>query len=147
MKIRDLISTGDFDIGYILPPSFGSAAAFKLGGVTVAKPVVTAEVGQRQAALEVSLPYQQFSNVTGAWLCELLPTLRGLSGEDIQKRLILGLRHLLQMGDEDPAEAVMVGAGPSPDDPTQTLVHVQITPPGHIAPGGLRVDFNLTITS
>ena len=33
MKIRDMISKGDFDIGYILPPSFGAAAAFKLAGV------------------------------------------------------------------------------------------------------------------
>jgi heptosyltransferase-2 len=33
VKIKDLISTGNFDIGYILPPSFGSAAAFKLAGV------------------------------------------------------------------------------------------------------------------
>lgn len=33
MKIKDLISAGKYDIGYILPPSFGSAAGFKLGGV------------------------------------------------------------------------------------------------------------------
>ncbi len=33
LKIKDLISAGDFDIGYTLPPSFGAAAAFKLAGV------------------------------------------------------------------------------------------------------------------
>ena len=33
VKIKDLISTSHFDIGYILPPSFGAAAAFKLAGV------------------------------------------------------------------------------------------------------------------
>jgi heptosyltransferase-2 len=33
MKIKERIAQRDFDIGYILPPSFGSAAAFKLGGV------------------------------------------------------------------------------------------------------------------
>ncbi len=33
MKVRDLISPHAFDIGFILPPSFGSAASFKLGGV------------------------------------------------------------------------------------------------------------------
>ncbi|HWR83302.1 MAG TPA: lipopolysaccharide heptosyltransferase II [Candidatus Deferrimicrobium sp.] len=33
MKIRELIARRHFDIGYILPPSFGAAAAFKLGGV------------------------------------------------------------------------------------------------------------------
>ncbi len=33
MKIKDIIARHSFDIGYILPPSFGSAAGFKLGGV------------------------------------------------------------------------------------------------------------------
>lgn len=33
MKIRDLVSGYSFDVGYILPPSFGSAAGFKLAGV------------------------------------------------------------------------------------------------------------------
>jgi len=32
-KIKDIISEQSFDIGYILPPSFGAASAFKLGGV------------------------------------------------------------------------------------------------------------------
>ncbi len=32
-KIRDLISPEAFDIGYVLPPSFGAASGFKLGGV------------------------------------------------------------------------------------------------------------------
>ncbi|MFQ6008831.1 MAG: lipopolysaccharide heptosyltransferase II, partial [Candidatus Zixiibacteriota bacterium] len=33
MKIKEMLAPCDFDIGYVLPPSFGSAAAFKLGGV------------------------------------------------------------------------------------------------------------------
>jgi len=33
IKIRDMISKGNYDIGYILPPSFGAAASFKLAGV------------------------------------------------------------------------------------------------------------------
>ena len=33
IKLKELIASQDFDIGYILPPSFGAAAAFKLGGV------------------------------------------------------------------------------------------------------------------
>lgn len=33
VKIRDMISSLEFDIGYILPPSFGAAAGFKLGSV------------------------------------------------------------------------------------------------------------------
>jgi len=33
MKTKDIIARHGFDIGYIMPPSFGSAAGFKLGGV------------------------------------------------------------------------------------------------------------------
>jgi heptosyltransferase-2 len=33
VKMKERLSGGDFDIGYILPPSFGAAAGFKLGGV------------------------------------------------------------------------------------------------------------------
>ena len=33
IKIKELIASHEFAIGYILPPSFGAAAAFKLGGV------------------------------------------------------------------------------------------------------------------
>ncbi len=33
MKIKDMIADRNFDIGYILPPSFGAAASFKLAGV------------------------------------------------------------------------------------------------------------------
>ncbi|MDX9858334.1 MAG: lipopolysaccharide heptosyltransferase II [candidate division Zixibacteria bacterium] len=33
VKIRELIAQGSYDIGYILPPSFGAAAGFKLAGV------------------------------------------------------------------------------------------------------------------
>lgn len=32
-KIRDLIGPGNYDLGYILPPSFGAASGFKLAGV------------------------------------------------------------------------------------------------------------------
>ncbi|MFH1688111.1 MAG: lipopolysaccharide heptosyltransferase II [bacterium] len=32
-KIRDIIAPGAFDLGYVLPPSFGAASGFKLGGV------------------------------------------------------------------------------------------------------------------
>jgi heptosyltransferase-2 len=33
MRIKDLIAERQFDVGFILPPSFGAAAGFKLGGV------------------------------------------------------------------------------------------------------------------
>ena len=33
MKIKDIIAPQAFDLGYILPPSFGAASAFKLAGV------------------------------------------------------------------------------------------------------------------
>ena len=33
MKINDIIAPHNFDVGYVLPPSFGAAAGFKLAGV------------------------------------------------------------------------------------------------------------------
>jgi heptosyltransferase-2 len=33
-KIKDLVAPEDFHVGYILPPSFGAASAFKLAGIT-----------------------------------------------------------------------------------------------------------------
>jgi heptosyltransferase-2 len=32
-KVKEIIAPGEFDLGYILPPSFGAASSFKLGGV------------------------------------------------------------------------------------------------------------------
>jgi heptosyltransferase-2 len=32
-KIKDIIAPHDFDLGYVLPPSFGAASGFKLAGV------------------------------------------------------------------------------------------------------------------
>ena len=116
-----------------------------LGGVSVAKPTPTADVGPQQAALEVSVPYQQFSNILGAWLCEQLPALHGLAEEEIQSRLLFGLRDLLHLTEEDPNESVLVGVGTAPDNPAQTAVHVRITPPTRIVPGGLHVDFGFQL--
>lgn len=33
IKIKEIVAPGEYDLGYILPPSFGSAASFKLAGV------------------------------------------------------------------------------------------------------------------
>jgi heptosyltransferase-2 len=33
VKIKDIISQANFDIGFVLPPSFGAASAFKLAGI------------------------------------------------------------------------------------------------------------------
>ena len=33
MKIKEIIASDQYDVGYILPPSFGAAASFKLAGV------------------------------------------------------------------------------------------------------------------
>ncbi len=33
VKVKELLSPHEFDVGYILPPSFGAAAGFKLAGV------------------------------------------------------------------------------------------------------------------
>lgn len=33
IKVKEIIARGNFDLGYVLPPSFGAASSFKLGGV------------------------------------------------------------------------------------------------------------------
>ena len=32
-KVKEIIAAGEYDVGYVLPPSFGAASSFKLGGV------------------------------------------------------------------------------------------------------------------
>ena len=32
-KVKEIIAPGEYDIGYVMPPSFGAASSFKLGGV------------------------------------------------------------------------------------------------------------------
>jgi len=61
-----------------------------LGGVSAARPKQTTETSKHQAALEISLPYQQFANITSAYLSEQLPTLRGLQPQKVQEQLRLG---------------------------------------------------------
>jgi type VI secretion system ImpC/EvpB family protein len=113
-----------------------------LGGVSAKRPVQTKDVSTQQAVLETSLPYQQFSNIAGAYLCEQLPSLRGLAAEEIQKQLLFGLANLLGVKEEADLEAVQVGVGPNPQDASQTLVQIRLTPPGRIVPGGLHIDFS-----
>ena len=112
-----------------------------LGGVTARRPVVTPDVGKQQAALQISLPYQLFSCVVSAWLCEQIPGLSGLSREDVQLRLIVGLRDLLGLPGEEAPEAVAVAVADSPSNSGRALVQIQVTPPGKIVPGGLELSF------
>lgn len=116
-----------------------------LGGVTASRPIATAEIGQQQAVLEVSLPYQQFSSLASAWLCEQPASLHGLPEEEIQRRLLFGLRDFLGLTEEDAKDSLVVGVGDLPEDAGRRLVHVQITPPARIAPGGLHVGFDFTV--
>ncbi|MBU0637632.1 MAG: type VI secretion system contractile sheath large subunit, partial [Planctomycetes bacterium] len=116
-----------------------------LGGVSLARPIARGEADKQQALLEISLPYQQFSNILSAYLCDVQPGLRGLAAEELQRRLIYGLRNLIGLTDKDAEDAVMVGTGPAPDDASQTLVQVRITPPGRIVPGGLCIDLGFTV--
>lgn len=115
-----------------------------LGGVSAARPIKTAETSMQQAQLEISLPYQQFTNIASAFACELMPSLRGLDGVEIQKRLLFGFRDLMRLGEGD-EEAVQVGVGQSPDHPGQTIVQLRLTPPGRIVPGGLHVEFGFAV--
>jgi type VI secretion system protein ImpC len=116
-----------------------------LGGVSAARPIETTEVSKNQAALEISLPYQQFSNIASTYLSEQLPTLRGLAPEKIQEKLIFGLANLMGVKDETDMEAVQVGVGPHPEDPSQTVVQLRLTPPGRIVPGGLHIEFGFAL--
>ncbi|MCC6361457.1 MAG: type VI secretion system contractile sheath large subunit [Phycisphaerales bacterium] len=116
-----------------------------LGGVSAAKPIVTAETPKQQAMLEVSLPYQQVTNITSAWICEQMGGLRGKGAADIQRELLYGLRTLFGLKDAEDEAAVGIGVGESPNAPGQTLVQVRLTPPSKIVPGGLHIDFGFTV--
>lgn len=116
-----------------------------IGGVSAARPVVTQDVPKQQAMLEVSLPYQQVSNIVSAWLCEQLPTLRGLPADQIQQKLIMGLAALMKISKVEDMEAVQVGVGNHPESPGQTLVQIQLAPPATIAPEGLTISFGFAV--
>ncbi len=116
-----------------------------MGGVSLARPVKSAERSERQAALEISLAYQQFSAAISAYLVDLLPSLRGIQSDEIQKRLLYGLREVMTLKDDDAEDAVLIGIGPAPDDATRTQVQARLTPPSRIVPGGLHVDFGFVV--
>jgi type VI secretion system protein ImpC len=116
-----------------------------LGGVSAARPIQTAEVSKNQALLEISLPYQQFANVASTYLSEQLPALRGLAPEKIQEKLLFGLSNLMGIKEEADLEAVQVGVGPHPENPSQTVVQLRLTPPGRIVPGGLHIEFGFAL--
>jgi type VI secretion system protein ImpC len=116
-----------------------------LGGVSASKPITTKEIGTQQATLEISLPYQQFSNVVSAFLCETQPDLRGRSAEDIQTKLLGELSCLMGITAEDDDEAVQVGVGENPQQPGQTIVQVRVVPPGRIVPGEIPMDFGFAL--
>jgi len=116
-----------------------------LGGVSAARPVETKDTSKHQATLKISLPYQQFASVASAYLSEQLPSLRGLQPGKVQEQLVFGLAKLLGIQDESELEAVQVGIGPHPEDATQTVVQVRLTPPARIVPGGLHIEFGFAL--
>jgi hypothetical protein len=116
-----------------------------LGGVSAARPMPTKETTKHQAVLEISLPYQQFASIASAYLSEELPSLRGLQPQRVQEQLIFGLAKLLGIKEESEMEAVQVGVGPNPEDPTRTLVQIRLDPPARIVPGGLHIEFGFTL--
>jgi type VI secretion system protein ImpC len=116
-----------------------------LGGVSAARPKQTAETSKHQAALEISLPYQQFANITSAYLSEQVPTVRGLQPQKVQEQLLFGLANLIGIKEESDMEAVQVGIGADPQDPSKTVVQVRLTPPDRIVPGGLHIEFGFAL--
>lgn len=129
----------------ILQSVRGKDYCILLGGVSMARWKKTAEISENQARLEVSVPYQMFSNVIGSYLCDERPKLHGLSDAELQARLVLGLRALMGLVDNEAEDAVMIGVAPSPDDPTQRLVAVRLSPPVTIVPGGLHVEMGFPV--
>jgi len=116
-----------------------------LGGVSAARPIQTKETNKHQAALEISLPYQQFANVASTYLSEQLPELRGLAPDKIQEKLIFGLANLMGIKSAYELEAVQVGVGSNPEDPSQTLVQLRLEPPPRVVPGGLSIEFSFAL--
>lgn len=116
-----------------------------LGGVSARRPVVTQEVAAQDAMLEVSVPYQQFSNIVSAWLCEQLPKLRGLPADEVQQKLLFGLAAMLRVQPQDDPEAIQVGVGAHPEDASRTMVQIRVVPPSRIAPGGMHIDFGFAV--
>lgn len=115
------------------------------GGVSMRRPVTTAEVSSQQAMMEVSTPYQMFSSLVASRLCEAVPTLHGLTCDQIKANLVFGLRGLMGLRDDDDEEAVQIATAPSPDNPGQTIVAVRITPPSAVVPGGLHVEMSFPV--
>jgi hypothetical protein len=74
-----------------------------------------------------------------------LPALRGLEPAKLQEQLLFGLANLLGIKDESEMEAVQVGVGANPENPTQTLVQIRLTPPPRIVPGGLQIEFGFAL--
>jgi heptosyltransferase-2 len=88
VKIRDLIVAGDYDVGYILPPSFGSAAAFKLAGVGERIGYITD--GRRLLlSRPLALPTPLRSEHRGVLYFNLLRRGTGVEWEFTQPRLFL----------------------------------------------------------
>jgi hypothetical protein len=88
-----------------------------------------------------------FSALVADRLCETRPMLQGLTAEQIQANLVLGLRNLIGLSDTDDADAVAIATTPSPDNPREIIVAVRITPPATVAPGGLAVEMCFTVAS
>lgn len=118
-----------------------------MGGVSAARAKKTADGGEQEAVLEVSLPYQMFSNVISTYLWEMRPRLNGLDAEKIKDTVIFELRHLMGLAGTESEEAVTMNVAPHPDDATQIVVAVRLTPPPTIAPGGLHVEMGFTVTA
>lgn len=127
-----------------LTPMVGKDFCTLQGGLTVARPVITADHGPQSAATEVSFPYAQFANIVSAWLCEKMAAMRGTPATEIQEKLIMGLTGLLVPGPEE-TECVQVGVGEAPDGSGQTAVMVRVTPPAKVSPGSVHLDFTFLV--
>ena len=108
-KIRDLIAPRRFDLGYILPPSFGAAAGFKLGGV---KQRIGYIADGRRLLLTKPLPLPTPLNAThrAETYFNLLRRGAGKELEFVRPKLFLS------EADTDQADSILSGFGGSVAD-------------------------------
>ncbi|MCP4684071.1 MAG: glycosyltransferase family 9 protein, partial [bacterium] len=88
-KIKDLLTPHDFNVGYVLPPSFGSASALKLAGIEERIGYI---VDGRRLLLTkpLPLPTPLNSQHRSTVYFDLLRRGSGAALEDVKPKLFLG---------------------------------------------------------
>ena len=109
-KIKDLLTPEDFDLGYILPPSFGAASSFKLAGIK--ERIGYIADGRRMLLTKpLPLPVPLNSEHRSKVYFDLLRRGAGVSIDYVKPKMFL------DQADADAAVAMLDGFGVGPEDP------------------------------